>query len=456
MSLPRYPVYKNSGVHLLGDIPDHWEVAPLRSQCTHICDGPFGSGLKSDHYSEVGARVIRLQNIRNSGFDRADAAYIPLDYFESDLSRHSVLPGDLLVAGLGDDRNPVGRACVAPNDLGPALVKADCFRFRPVEGRIDTNFVAYSLSSSAEIASGILGTGTTRTRIPLSVMALRRFAAPPVSEQRQIAAFLDFETARIDELIAEQQRLMELLREKRQAVISHAVTRGLDPTVPMKDSGVPWLGEIPAHWEVRPLQALTQPDRPIMYGIVLPGPDLGLGIPILKGGNVKPSRLNLDSVAFTSPEIEAPYARARLRAGDLVYSIRGTIGDCEFVPDQLDGANITQDVARIAVAPEHSADWIRISLLSSPLREDLACGSLGAAVRGVNIYDLKRVRVPVPPLAEQRDIAHSTLTAISEFEHLDQECALASRILQERRAALISAAVTGQIDVRGWVPPEAA
>ena len=250
-------------------------------------------------------------------------------------------------------------------------------------------------------------------------------------------------------MVAEQRRLIELLKEKRQAVISHAVTKGLDPTVPMKPSGVEWLGEIPAHWGVKPLKFLTQPNRPIMYGIVLPGPDVGEGgIPILKGGNVKPSRMVLREMARTTSDIEAPYARARLVAGDLVYAIRGTIGDCEEVPPELHGANITQDVARVAISDQHSARWARWMLLSSAIREELACGSLGAAVRGVNIFDLKRVKAPTPPLFEQTSIVKYLEAECGKFEQLTAAAERVIELLQERRAALISAAVTGQIDVR--------
>lgn len=249
---------------------------------------------------------------------------------------------------------------------------------------------------------------------------------------------------------------MALLKEKRQAVISHAVTKGLDPTVPMKDSGVEWLGEVPDHWVMTPLKWLTQPRRPIMYGIVLPGPDIGEGIPILKGGNIKPSRMNLESMARTSPEIEAPYARARLESGDLVYSIRGTIGDCEVVPDALEAANITQDVARVAIDESVCTSWARWALLSSALQEDLACGSLGAAVRGINIFDLKRVVVPTPPYSEQLAIADFVSAAVDKLETLVEQSRLAILILLERRTALISAAVTGKIDVRSLTKMKAA
>ncbi len=292
----------------------------------------------------------------------------------------------------------------------------------------------------------------------LSVDVIRRLPVPvpPNEEQQAIASFLDCETAKIDALVAEQERLIALLKEKRQAVISRVVTKGLNPNAQLRDSGGDWVGFIPAHWTVTPLKWLTQQDRPIMYGIVLPGPDVGTGIPILKGGNVKAHRMNLDALARTTAEIEAPYARARLRAGDLVYSIRGTIGDCEEVPPALENCNITQDVARIAPGDNVSASWLRYALLSHPLQEHLACGSLGAAVRGINIFDLKRVPVPTPPVEEQVAIAAYLADSCARINALIREAEKSEGVLIERRSALITAAVTGQIDVRGLASMEAA
>lgn len=150
--------------------------------------------------------------------------------------------------------------------------------------------------------------------------------APSLEEQRAIAAFLDRETGKIDALVANKEQLIALLQEGRTALITWAVTKGLDPNAPMKDSGVKWLGKIPAHWQVKRLWHLTPSDRRIMYGIVLPGPNVDDGVPIVKGGDVSSDRLRLDRLNRTTREIEAGYVRSRLRGGDLVYAIRGSIG----------------------------------------------------------------------------------------------------------------------------------
>ena len=217
MSLPRYPEYRDSGVEWLGEVPAHWEVSTLRRVTVDKCDGPFGSGIKSEHYTDEGVLVVRLQNIRAGRFHYGEPVFLSQSYFESELRGHEVLPGDVLVAGLGDENNLLGRACVAPLGLGDALVKADCFRFRLEPYRVLSSFVAMQLSASAQSDAGMLASGTTRSRIPLSTMQTRRLALPPLEEQTAIASFLDREIAKIDALVAEQEKLLTLLAEKRQA-----------------------------------------------------------------------------------------------------------------------------------------------------------------------------------------------------------------------------------------------
>jgi len=219
---------KPSGVEWLGDVPEHWRVVQLGRVTISRCDGPFGSGLKSEHYTDSGVRVIRLQNIRREGFSGSDEAFIDTEYYELELNGHDVVSGDVLISGLGDDKNTVGRACVAPVGIEPAMVKADCFRFRLDITQALPEFVATALSSSSAYDAGILSSGSTRSRIPLTVMATRKIAAPPLEEQVQIAAFVKAEAAKFDALTAEAKRAVDLLQERRTALISAAVTGQID------------------------------------------------------------------------------------------------------------------------------------------------------------------------------------------------------------------------------------
>jgi type I restriction enzyme, S subunit len=171
---------KDSGIGWLGEMPEHWEVKRLSRITLDRCDGPFGSGLKSEHYCDEGVRVVRLQNIRGDGFNDKDAAFIdPLYYAEGLGGGHDVIAGDLLLAGLGDDNNVVGRACVAPEGIEPAIVKADCFRFRLNRQLASTEYVALQLTAGAVFDAGILSSGSTRSRISLSTMGSRSVALPP-------------------------------------------------------------------------------------------------------------------------------------------------------------------------------------------------------------------------------------------------------------------------------------
>jgi type I restriction enzyme S subunit len=440
MSFPRYPAYKPSGVEWLGEVPEHWDTKPLWSLFRRTKRQGYEEEELLSVYRDHG---VIPKSSRDDNFNK------PSD----DLSAYQLVePGDLTVNKMKAWQGSVAisnyRGIVSPAYHVYSPLHSENSRFLHYLMRCDRYAAAYlSLSKGIRV---------NQWDLQPEYHSRMAILLPPMEEQATIATFLDHETTKIDALIAEQQRLIELLQEKRQAVISHAVTKGLNPNAPMKDSGVEWLGEVPEHWGVIPLMRLTQPNRPIMYGIVLPGPDVGEGVPILKGGNVKPSRLCLECMARTTPEIEAPFARARLRAGDLVYGIRGSIGDCEIVPIELEACNITQDVARIAPLSSLCQRWLRYAMLSRPVAEGLACGSLGAAVKGINIFDLKRARIPVPPSDEMKHIADFLISEDSRLLNLSLSAETAIGLLQERRSALISAAVTGQIDVRGLVPEASA
>ncbi len=188
---------KPSGVEWLGDVPVHWEVMSLRRLAISRCDGPFGSGLKSSHYTDQGIRVVRLQNIGHAQFNNADSAFIAPSHYAT-LGDHTVEPEDLLIAGLGDERHPAGRACVAPSFIVPAMVKADCFRFRLFRQRINPEFAALQLTATAGDASSLLSTGATRQRTNLQATATRPIAVPPIEEQSSIVRYLDKTTSDID------------------------------------------------------------------------------------------------------------------------------------------------------------------------------------------------------------------------------------------------------------------
>ena len=222
-----YPAYKDSGVEWMREVPEDWEVVPLRRVTLDSCDGPFGTGLKSSHYTEQGIRVVRLQNIGHAEFKDSDAAFISPRYYSS-LGEHSVISGDVLIAGLGDNNNPAGRACVAPENIIPAMVKADCFRFRLNRARIQPRFAALQLTATATVVTALLSTGATRQRTNLQATSGRSIGIPSVPEQNLIVQYITAEVSGIERTKVAIQREIELLREYRTRLITDVVTGKLD------------------------------------------------------------------------------------------------------------------------------------------------------------------------------------------------------------------------------------
>lgn len=446
MSFKRYPAYKDSGVEWLGQVPAHWKLVPLARMTIARCDGPFGSGLKSDHYVESGARVVRLQNITRQGFDGTDSAYIDIEYFMSELRRHEVLPGDVLVAGLGDERNTVGRACVAPSELGAAMVKADCFRFRLDRSIANPDFVALQLSAGADFDAGMLATGSTRSRIPLSEMGQRRIALPSLGEQEALARFALSESDKIDQLATEQSRLIELLREKRQAVISHAVTKGLDPDVPMKPSGVDWLGEIPATWEV---VGFTKYLSSVVDYRGRTPTKTDTGVLLVTARNIRDGVIDYEASAefIEATEYDTVMSRGKPELGDVLFTTEAPMGQVANV-DRTDIA-LAQRVIKFrgtnsVLENAYLKYWIMGEFCQADINR-LATGSTALGIKGSKIGQL---RLCLPPVEEQRAIVEHIERETSRIDTLITEAERAIALLEERRSALITAAVTGQIDVR--------
>jgi len=456
VSFPRYTEYKGSGVEWLGDVPSHWRVLALARASVSRCDGPFGSGLKSEHYTDGGTRVVRLQNIRASEFDGRDAVFIDAEYGASELAGHDVLSGDVLIAGLGDENNVVGRACMAPPNLGSTIVKADCFRFRLDRSVAHPEFVAFQLSAGAPHAAGQLATGTTRSRIPLSLMASRRLALPPTLEQKTIARFIIRETAKIDALVAEQKKLIALLKEKRQALISHAVTKGLDPAVPMKDSGIEWLGQVPAHWEVVSLARVTRTKCDGPFGSGLKSEHyVDEGVRVIRLQNIRSGAFDDRDAAYIDPQYCAEELEGHdVRGGDVLIAGLGddnnTVGRACVAPVDIEPAMVKADCFRFRVNERAHAGYVSWALTAGATF-DAGRLATGTTRSRIPLSVTATRKLPLPPRQEQADIFEFIRRRQSELSSLVSEAERAIDLFKERRSALISAAVTGKIDVRNHV-----
>jgi type I restriction enzyme S subunit len=271
----------------------------------------------------------------------------------------------------------------------------------------------------------------------------------PLTEQASIAAFLDRETAKIDALIAEQQRLIELLQEKRQAVISHAVTKGLNPEAPMKDSGVEWLGEVPKHWEIKRIKHTSRmesghtPDRKVeAYWVNCDIPWVSLN----DTGFLKDNDY-ISETAHCINDLGIQNSSARLLPERVVvFSRDATIGRCAITTKQM---AVSQHFIAWICGDEILAEYLLLRLKS--MTHELERLTFGATLKTIGMPDVKTLVTPVPPINEQEEIVEHLQGETARLEGMSASVQQAVALLQERRSALISAAVTGQIDVRGLV-----
>jgi len=449
MSFPRYPKYKDSGVEWLGEVPEHWDVRRLRQI------GPLlkGCGGSREDVVETGVPCVRygdlytthaymIRQARTCVTEERAADYFP------------IRRGDVLFAASGEDLAEIGRSAVVLVDER-ACCGGDLVVLRRDVGVVP-EFMGYACDCwVAKAQKASMGRGTTVKHIYPDELKRLLLALPPRPEQTAIASFLDHETSKIDGLIAEQQRLIELLQEKRQAAISHAVTKGLNPDAPMKDSAIEWLGEVPEHWEVRRISSLS---TKITNGYVGPTRDIlaDSGVRYLQSLHIKNNRIAFNDPYFVSEEWSKAHAKSILQEGDVLIVQTGDIGQVAVVPKEYEGCNCH---ALIIVAPVREAiegDWLGWVLNSEYGFHSLLAIQTGALHPHLNCGDVKDVWIPIPPLREQRDIVACVLERSGSMDSLITEAQAAITLLQERRSALISAAVTGQIDVRGLAGSEAA
>jgi type I restriction enzyme, S subunit len=218
-----------------------------------------------------------------------------------------------------------------------------------------------------------------------------------------------------------------------------------------KPSGVEWLGEVPDHWEILELKHLKKVGSSITYGIVQAGPHIDEGIPYIRTSDMAGDRLWLETCQRTSAEIDQSYARSKVEAGDLVIAIRATVGKTLEVPTELHGANLTQGTAKFSPGAKVNAQFVKSSFDADYCQSQIISSAKGATFLEITLDTLRRLKLAIPPLKEQREIVQYLVGATSGIGKLLLAAEQTNGLLQERRSALISAAVTGQIDVRGLV-----
>jgi type I restriction enzyme S subunit len=444
MSFPRYTTYKRSEAGWVLDVPEHWKILPCRGFVDERTEKNEDAACQSYLSLMANVGVIPYEEKGDIGNKKPE-----------DLSKCKIVQrGDFVINSMNYGIGSYGVSAydgvcspvyivLAPR---PEVVEPR-FAFRVFE---DKSFQSYAQS---------FGNGILAHRCAIGWDDLKGVAVgvPPAAEQKSILNFLDRETAKIDALIAEQQRLIEILQEKRQAVISHAVTKGLNPNAPMKYSGVEWLGEVPEHWGVAQLKHFSKS----LPGFAFPSERFSQDESkwrLLRGVNVGVSCIRWDETVYWDREADDRLDQYVLEPGDLVVGL-----DRPMIKEGLRVARVSLDdcpcmllqrVAAVKGTASISTDYLFYLLSSTFFAAHFEPETTGVSVPHISTKQIDSFVVPIPSLEEQNAALVFLAEELDGTRRLIQEAEKSIELLQERRSALISAAVTGQIDVRGLVKEE--
>ncbi|MHA2763614.1 restriction endonuclease subunit S [Vibrio harveyi] len=431
-----YPEYKDSGVEWLDKVPSHWNMFSGKRVFCSV----RRKALSSD---EQLAASQKFGVVPQSLMMELNDAKVMLALKGTDSFRH--VEKDNFVISLRSFEGGIEHSAYV-GCVSPAYTVLEAIK------NVSARYYKYLLKSKPYIAALQASTDSLRDGKSISFEQFSNIWLPlfEVGEQAQIANFLDHETAKIDTLIEKQQQLIKLLKEKRQAVISHAVTKGLNPEAPMKDSGVEWLGKVPEHWDVCKLSYRYE----VLLGKMLDEKKISgnyLG-KYLRNTDVQWDSINTDNL----PEMDfRPQERERysVKKGDLIVCEGGEIGRCGIWESE---STCFYQKALHRLRPLYNTDLTRFMfyvLFNAVHQERFISGAGKATIAHLPAETFKQYRFAFPPLDEQQSIIDFLDSIKGKFDLIENKAQLQIELLKERRTALISAAVTGKIDVRNWQAP---
>ncbi|ACR67753.1 restriction endonuclease subunit S [Edwardsiella ictaluri] len=423
-----YPEYKDSGVEWLGLVPESWTICRLKNLAAIKNGQDYKSVQTDDGYPVMG-----------SGGQFTFASKFMYD-------KPSVLLGR---------KGTIDK----PLYINEPFWTVDTMYYTELNEGFDARYLYYL---ALTIQFSRYSTNTALPSMTQEHLSNYKFSVPKAeSERKKITKFLDHETAKIDNLIEKQQQLIELLKEKRHAVISHAVTKGLNPDVPMKDSGVEWLGEVPEHWTISTLKhhaKFIDGDRGSEY----PNDNdlVDDGVVFLSSKNISNWEINIDDANYISREKFNRLNRGKAINGDVIVKVRGSTGRIGelaiFETERLNKSTAFINAQMMIIRLKNSFNNRFLCNVAQGhyWMEQLNVGAYGTAQQQLNNAIFSGMIMVVPPIDEQLTINKFLELEIKRFDGLIKNTSNMIQLIQERRTALISAAVTGKIDVRDWVAPD--
>lgn len=427
---------------LWNGIPSQWAILPLKYLCSR--SALYGANVTSDVYSPNGVRFLRTSDIRDDGSLDSDGVFLPNEL----VTEYILQPGDLIISRSGT----VGRAFIYSAEYGPCAYAGYLVRFVLNSKQSPRYYFYITKSPQFQLWLGTSAIEATIGNVNGEKYANLLLPNPPLSEQRTIANYLDRATAQIDAMIAAKQRLLELLAEKRRALITHAVTHGLDATVPMRDSGVEWLGEIPRHWRISVIRRFV---KNIEQGW---SPQADEREPaegewgVLKLNAVKNGQFDETKAKALASNLEIPTS-LEIHSGDFLVTRANTpelVGDVCYVKKAKPKLILSDLIYRLQLNNSIIDGQYLSLLLQTPFgRKQIEIDARGSSSSMVKVSQghILDWLMLVPPLHEQISIVRNIEEKVSKIDSL---CSIAEdtiKLLHERRTALIAAAVTGQLNL---------
>ncbi len=435
MKYPRHLKYKDSGIEWLGEVPEGWEIKRLK----WVCDA-FPSNVDKKSYDD--GQPVSLCNYTDVYYNESITPalnFMAATATTEQVIKFSLKSGDTIITKDSETADDIAIAAYVPEDMPGVVCGYHLSIVRP-KGKVCGAFIKNIFDSSyAKNKFAVLANGLTRVGLGQYALDNVEFPFPPLEEQQAIAAFLDTETARMDALIAEYETLIDLLKEKRQALISQAVTKGLNPDVPMKDSGVEWLGEVPEHWR------LYQTKR-LFRLVVEQAPDDNNEelLSIYTSIGVRP-RKSLEEKGNKATTTNGYWI---VRKGDIIVNKllawMGAIGLSEYDGVTSPAYDIFRRIKPLV--PKYYSELFRCGIMFSEFRRH----SRGIMDMRLRLYfeDFGQLVIPYPPPSEQMEIVKALELELGKMDELVANAEIGINLLKERRTTLISDAVTGKIDVR--------
>ena len=426
----QYDEYKETSLVWMGKVPDHWGVNKFKwifKEKSKVLNPALPAGSIS-----FGSVIYKNENNLSP---------------DTKASYQEVLNGEYLInpLNLNFDLKSLRTAL-----SGIDVVVSTGYIVLIHNGGFDKQYLRWLLYEFDVAHMKKLGAGVRQT-INYTDIANSLFFHPKYKEQAQIAKFLDHETAQIDTLIDKQQTLIQLLKEKRQAVISHAVIKGLNPDAPMKESGVEWLGEVPEHWNFATVRRYLLEHR---QGYYTSDPYVDDGTKLLRITDLRElGEIDIKEcpMVFQTQSLKNYF----LKEGDVVFARTGGAGSFGVIPKLKEDVAYASYLIRFKFLPRFfDTEYLRFMLIADSFQLAVKSNIHGGVTQNIHAEDIKNTFVASPPLEEQNKISAYLIAQTNSYADLINKAEQAIQLMQERRTALISAAVTGKIDVRGWQAPE--